>query len=122
MLEELVVDGLGAIDHAEISLGPGLSALTGETGAGKTLLVAALGLLTGERADRSRVREGAAGAVVEGRFRIPATHPVLEALMDQEIVAPTQEEAEVVLSRSVPADGRAARARINGRLVTAGVL
>ena len=82
MLEELVLDGLGAIDHAEIGLGPGLSALTGETGAGKTLLVAALGLLSGDRSDRTRVREGASSAVVEGRFTVPAGHLALTALVE----------------------------------------
>lgn len=122
MLEELVVDGLGAIDHAEIGLGAGLSALTGETGAGKTLLVAALGLLLGERSDRSRVREGASETVVEGRFTVPADHPALGKLIDQEIIHASEEDVEIVLHRSIPADGRAARARINGRLVTTAVL
>ena len=122
MLEELVVDGLGAIDHAEIGLGPGLSALTGETGAGKTLLVAALGLLSGDRSDRTRVREGASSAVVEGRFTVPAGHPALTALVEQEIETTDTAATEVVLSRTIPADGRPARARINGRLVTAAVL
>jgi DNA repair protein RecN (Recombination protein N) len=122
MLEELSVAGLGAIDHAEVTLGPGLSALTGETGAGKTLLVAALGLLTGERADRSRVREGAAEAVVEGRFRVPAAHAVVDLLLEHELVDPDGDEAEIVITRIVPADSKPARARINGRMVTAAVL
>ena len=78
MLEELVVDGLGAIDHAEIELGQGLNALTGETGAGKTLLVAALGLLRGQRSDRSRVREGSTETIVEGRFRVLPGHPAID--------------------------------------------
>lgn len=122
MLEELAVDGLGAIDHAEVAVGSGLSALTGETGAGKTLLVAALGLLTGERADRTRVREGAAQAVVEGRFTIPAEHPAAALLIEHELIDPASDPIEVVLTRTVSGDAKPARARINGRMVTAAVL
>ena len=59
MLRELVVEGLGVIERAELELQGGCSALTGETGAGKTLVVAALGLLIGGRSDRALVREGA---------------------------------------------------------------
>ncbi len=68
MLEELHVTGLALIDDAWLELGPGLTVLTGETGAGKTVLVGALKLLLGERADTSLVRSGATEAVVEGRF------------------------------------------------------
>ncbi len=67
-LVELRVRNLGVIDDVTVDLGPGMTALTGETGAGKTLLVEALGLLLGGRADPSVVRAGADEATVEGRF------------------------------------------------------
>ncbi|HYI45207.1 MAG TPA: DNA repair protein RecN [Actinomycetota bacterium] len=122
MLEELRVEGLGAIDKAEFSLGAGCAALTGETGAGKTLLVVALGLLTGARADRSLVREGAKAARVEGRFSVAAGDPVLEWLAEQDLIDETGEIGEVVITRTVPADGASAKARVNGRLTTSSVL
>ena len=97
MLIELSVRDLGVIAEARLLFGAGLTAVTGETGAGKTLLVEAIGLLVGERADATLVRSGAAEATVEGRFLIG--------------------DEEVVLSRVVPADGRS-RAYVNGRLAT----
>lgn len=101
MLVELFVDNLGVIESARIPLGPGLVALTGETGAGKTMLVEALDLLAGRKADSSRVRVGAIEAAVEGLFVI--------------------DDEEYVLRRVVPADGRS-RAYINGELATASML
>ena len=73
MLVELRVRNLGVIDDVTVMLGPGMTALTGETGAGKTLLVEALSLLLGGRADPSMVRAGADEAMVEGRFVGPPT-------------------------------------------------
>jgi len=101
MLVELAVTDLGVIDRARLVLGPGMTALTGETGAGKTMLVEAIGLLLGGRAEPDLVREGAPEAVVEGRF-----------LADGD---------EVVLTRVVPRDGRS-RAYVDGRMVTAAAL
>lgn len=98
MLEELAVTDLGVIAHARLDLRGRLTALTGETGAGKTLLLGALELLSGARADASMVRTGAEEAVVEGRFS-------------------TTDGDELVLRRVVPRDGRS-RAYRNGALVT----
>ena len=67
MLEEVRITGLGVIDDALLELSPGFTALTGETGAGKTMVVTGLGLLFGGRADPSRVRPGEQRAAVEGR-------------------------------------------------------
>jgi DNA repair protein RecN (Recombination protein N) len=124
MLSELVVEGLGVIDRAEITLDRGASALTGETGAGKTLVVAALSLLLGDRADRSLVREGAPEARVEGRFVVARSHPAVSLLRAHGILRTEEpdEEVELILTRSVAADGRSRPARINGRLVTVAVL
>jgi DNA repair protein RecN (Recombination protein N) len=102
MLVELRVRDLGVIDDQTVLLGPGMTALTGETGAGKTLIVEAIDLLLGARADAVLVRPGALEAVVEGRFV-------------------TAEGDEVVLGRAVPAAGRS-RAYIDGRMATSTAL
>src|SRR6266567_3575249 len=70
MLEEVRITGLGVIDDAVLELSPGLNVVTGETGAGKTMVVSGLGLLFGGRADPARVRPGAERASVEGRLRV----------------------------------------------------
>ena len=101
MLTELAVADLGVIGELSLVLGPGMTAVTGETGAGKTLVVEAIELLMGGRADPSMVRHGAAEAVIEGRFVVDG--------------------AETVLRRVVPAEGRS-RAYVDGRLATAGSL
>jgi DNA repair protein RecN (Recombination protein N) len=98
MLRELHVADLGIVDDATILVDVGLTAITGETGAGKTLLVEALDLLLGGRADSGLVRDGASEARVEGRFT-------------------SEEGEEVVLTRVVPVDGRS-RAYVDGHLAT----
>lgn len=98
MLTELHIENLGVIERVELTLGGGLTAVTGETGAGKTMLVEAIELLVGGRADTTMVRHGAAEARVDGRFV-------------------TADGAERVLTRVVPADGRS-RAYVDGRLAT----
>lgn len=119
MLTELDVQGLGVIEGSAVTLSAGSTALTGETGAGKTLVVAALGLLSGGRAERSMVRRGAQHALVEGRFRIPKDSPVLDRLRRQDIALDIDgDDVEVILSRSVSPDGRASRSRINGSMVS----
>jgi len=109
VLSELRVSQLGVIEDLSLVFGPGMTALTGETGAGKTLVVEAVELLVGGRADGMLVRPGAAEAIVEGRF-VPA--------VGTGGVGPAP---EVVLSRVVPSDGRS-RAYIDGRMATAGAL
>ena len=124
MLNELVVEELGVIKRAELILDRGCSALTGETGAGKTLLVAALSLLLGARGDRSLVRTGAPEARVEGHFSIPANHPAADLLVAHGILDKIAGDnaVELVISRTIPADSRAGKARINGRLATVTLL
>lgn len=98
MLSELHIENLGVIERVELTFGPGLTAVTGETGAGKTMLVEAIELLVGGRADMSMVRHGADEARIDGRFV-------------------TAGGVERVLTRVVPADGRS-RAYVDGRLAT----
>jgi DNA repair protein RecN (Recombination protein N) len=109
MLQELRVENLLLIDRAELALAPGLNVVTGETGAGKTLLAQALDLLLGGRAGSGVVRAGAAEAYVEGVFSIPPELADLELL-------PTGAE-EIVLARRVWPDGRT-RAYVCGRSAT----
>jgi DNA repair protein RecN (Recombination protein N) len=106
MLVELHVRDLGVIEEARLLVSPGMTALTGETGAGKTVLVDALGLLVGARADAGVVRTGAEEAVIEGRF-----------LRDGD----DGEPVEVVLCRVVPRTGRS-RAYVDGRLAPVSTL
>ena len=109
MLQELRVENLLLIDRAELTLAPGLNVVTGETGAGKTLLAQALDLLLGGRAGSGVVRAGAAEAYVEGVFSIPPELAGAEVL-------PTGAE-EIVLARRVWPDGRT-RAYVCGRSAT----
>ncbi|MGH9076716.1 MAG: DNA repair protein RecN [Acidimicrobiales bacterium] len=121
MLSELRVRNLGVIEDLSLLLGPGLTALTGETGAGKTLVVEALKLLLGGRADPIMVRPGAAEALVEGRFLVPTAPAGAEPAQTGPEPAPAGAEpapaGEVVLARSVSASGRS-RAYVDGRMAT----
>jgi DNA repair protein RecN (Recombination protein N) len=101
MIEQLRVRSLGVIDDIDIALGPGLTAITGETGTGKTLIVEALELLVGGKSDASLVRFGQEEAIVEGLFVVDAE--------------------ETVVSRVIPQSGRS-RATINDRLATVAAL
>jgi DNA repair protein RecN (Recombination protein N) len=111
MLCELRVENLLLIERAELRLAPGLNVLTGETGAGKTVLAQALDLLLGGRAKPGIVRPGAAEAYVEGVFDLPEA---LRGELGERLPAGA---AEVVLARRVGADGRT-RALVNGRSAT----
>src|SRR4051794_40106234 len=112
MLHELRVENLLLIERAELRLGPGLNALTGETGAGKTVLAHALDLLLGGKPRPGIVRPGAAEAYVEGVFALPPDLP--DDLVDR---LPSDAE-ELVLARRVSAEGRT-RAYLGGRSATA---
>ena len=119
MLEEMRIADLGVIADALLEFGPGLSVVTGETGAGKTMVVSGLGLLMGARADSGLVRAGAERAVVEGRFRIEPTGPV--AARVAEIGGDLDDDGTLLVSRTVGADGRS-RAYVGGRAAPVGVL
>ena len=119
MLAEMRIQGLGVIDEAALELHPGFTVVTGETGAGKTMVVTGLHLLSGGRSDASKVRAGSAKAIVEGRFAEIAGERALRILSDAG--ADTDEDGSVIAVRSVGADGRS-RAHLGGRSVPVGVL
>ncbi len=119
MLEEVRISGLGVIEDALLELSPGFTALTGETGAGKTMVVTGLGLLFGGRADPARVRPGAQRASVEGRLRTDPDGPVARQVA--EAGGELDEDGTLVLSRTVSAEGRS-RAFAGGASVPVALL
>ena len=128
MIEEISIRDLGVIGEARLPLGPGFTALTGETGAGKTMVVTALGLLLGERSDSGAVRSGSNQAVVEGHWDVPAAGPVADRVRDaggdldeSSGDDPAKRRAHLILGRSVGSDGRS-RATVGGRAAPVGVL
>ncbi len=123
VIEEISIRDLGVIGEARLLLGPGFTALTGETGAGKTMVVTALGLLLGERADSGAIRSGAPQTVVEGHWEVADSGPVAERVRDAggDLDGAAGGRAALVLGRSVTADGRS-RAVVGGRAAPVGVL
>jgi DNA repair protein RecN (Recombination protein N) len=109
VLRELHISGLGVIDDLDLEVHPGLTVLTGETGAGKTMVTVGLSLALGARGSASLVRSGAKAARVQARFDAPAD------------AGEWAEDGEVVLARTVGADGKSA-ARIGGQIATASAL
>ncbi|MFD8739778.1 DNA repair protein RecN [Streptomyces sp. NPDC059618] len=118
VLEEMRIRSLGVIDDAVVELSPGFTAVTGETGAGKTMVVTSLGLLLGGRADPALVRIGAKSAVVEGRISVPAGGT---AVVRAEEAGAELDDGVLLISRTVSAEGRS-RAHLGGRSVPVGVL
>ena len=118
MLTALSIRDVLLIEALDIELGEGLTVLTGETGAGKSILLDSLGLALGARADSGLVRGGTERAQVSARFELGASHPAFALLRQQEIGC---EEGELVLRRAVRADG-GSRAWMNDQPVSAGLL
>ncbi|GAA2147336.1 DNA replication and repair protein RecN [Humibacillus xanthopallidus] len=118
MFSQMRIRGVGVIDDALLELSPGLNVLTGETGAGKTMVVSGLGLLLGERADSSLVRTGSDSALVEGVVQLPLGHPALVRAAE---AGAEHDEGELVIARSIAAAGRS-RAHVGGRTAPVGVL
>lgn len=116
MIEEILIRDLGVISEARLELGPGLTVLTGETGAGKTMVLNALGLLLGERSDSSAIRKGQEQAFVEGRWLLAES--ALNRIRELGIELDDQ---ELLVNRSVSAEGRS-RAALSGKSVPVGIL
>src|SRR5450756_2144258 len=112
VFEEIRIRDLGVISSAELTLGAGLTVITGETGAGKTMVLSGLSLLLGGRADATRVRAGATQAEAEGRVKLPADSAAIARAIDAG--AELDEDGSLVLLRTVAAEGRS-RAYCGGR-------
>lgn len=120
MLEEIRISSLGVIEESVLELGPGFTAITGETGAGKTMVVTALGLLLGGRADAGAVRTGARSARVEGLLRVDGPWAErLERRVDE--IGGEVEDGSLVVARQISAEGRS-RAFAGGASVPVGAL
>ena len=119
MLTELRIRNFAIIESVTLPLAPGFNVLTGETGAGKSIIVGALGLLVGERATSDLVRTGAARATVEAVFDVSGARAIAAALDARGVEA---EDGTLVLKREVAAAGGRARAWINGSPVTTALL
>ena len=126
MIDHLRISGLGVIGEATVDLDPGFTVVTGETGAGKTMVVTALGLLLGARADAGAVRRGSSRAVVDAGVRVAADHAALRLAQDAGAVVDEGDDGtrDLVLSRSVTASGEGTRSRAaaGGRSVPVGLL
>ncbi len=123
MIEQMRLRDLGVIAEATLPMGPGFTAITGETGAGKTMVVTGLGLLLGQRADSGAVRAGAGAASVEGVWIVRPDGAVAERVREAgaEVEPIDDENAELIVSRTISAEGRS-RATVGGRTAPAGVL
>ena len=118
-LVEVRIRDLGVITDATLRFGRGLTVLTGETGAGKTMVVTAVSLLFGGRADASRVRPGASQATVDGRLQLPPDHPAVERVISAG--GELDEDGSVTIRRTVSPAGRS-RAFVGGAPVPVAVL
>ena len=117
MLTELRITGLGVIEDATLEFAPGLTVLTGETGAGKTMVVTGLSLLFGSRADAGMLRLGSVAASIEGLLEVDSDNPALARARD----AGADVTDGLILVRSLTETGRS-RAHVGGRSVPVGVL
>ena len=118
MIEEIAITDLGVIESAPIQLDPGLTVITGETGAGKTMVLTGLSLLLGGKADPGSVRPGCERATVEGTFVPPAAHPALERATEAGAIL---DDGALLVVRTVAVQGRS-RAHLGGRSVPQGLL
>jgi DNA repair protein RecN (Recombination protein N) len=116
VIEEILIRDLGVISEAKLEFGPGLTVLTGETGAGKTMVLNALGLLLGERSDSSAIRKGQDQAFVEGRWLLAESAVARIRELGIEL-----DDSELLVNRSVSAEGRS-RANLSGKSVPVGIL
>ncbi len=119
-LQEITIRGLGVIDNAQVEFKSGLNVITGETGAGKTMLLTALNLILGGKADSDLVRTGQERLTTSGRFLLPSPIPAeMKLLLEENDVV--IEEGAILLNRNVAKDGKS-RAMVSGVSTTAAIL
>jgi DNA repair protein RecN (Recombination protein N) len=122
MLSELRITDFAIIDKLRLQFAPGFNVLTGETGAGKSIIIDAVGVLVGGRAESQMVRAGAPRAIVEGLFYLSNTaHATIDPILTENDLADDEERDMLILSREIRDNGRTT-ARVNGRVVTAAIL
>jgi DNA repair protein RecN (Recombination protein N) len=121
MIEEIRITDVGVIDEASLELTPGLNVLTGETGAGKTMILTALGMVLGGKVDPGRVRVGSSKASAEAILGVDPSSPALQRAIEAGAVDEDDDVAELILARTVSSSGRS-RAILSGRMVPASVL
>ncbi len=122
MITELTITDFAIIDHLDLKLASGFVVFTGETGAGKSIIIDAVDLLLGGRADATQVRAGAEAARVEGVFTLPdAVRVEVEAVLEREELQEDDGFLQVTLTREVRREGRSA-CRVNGRAVSLAIL
>lgn len=121
MLAELNINDIVLIDNLHLELGPGLNVLTGETGAGKSILLDSLGLATGARADKGLIRHGQTKGSVSALFEVPQSHVIIALLRQHDIALEDTKTIPVILRRVQSSDGRS-RAYINDEPVSVGLL
>jgi DNA repair protein RecN (Recombination protein N) len=108
-LEEISIRNLGVIESAEIEFKPGLNVLTGETGAGKTMVLTALSLILGGKAESEKVRTGTQRMITSGRFSVPSR--LVDQLLD---LGADLEEGSLLISRTVTREGKS-RINVGGK-------
>ena len=118
VLVDLSIRNYAVIKEVDLSFGPGLNVLTGETGAGKSVIIGAIALLLGSRASVDLIRTGCSSLLVEGSFQLPPSIPLREFLEEQGLAGDSD---ELIISREVNRNGRN-RCRINDRMVNVSVL
>ena len=116
MIEELSIRNVALIDKLQLELAPGLNVLTGETGAGKSVILQAVGLALGERGIASVVRLGESNARVQITVALPPNHPTWQRLSDSDLVDEVDVADPLFLSRQINASGRS-RCHVNGQTV-----
>lgn len=122
MIEEIYIRDLGVIQEARLAFGSGLTVITGETGAGKTMVLSALGLLLGERSDTSSIRRGQDQAFVEGRWLLKSNTHVAAQINERLAEAGAEiSEGELIMNRSVSSEGRG-RASVSAKAVPINLL
>jgi DNA repair protein RecN (Recombination protein N) len=120
MLNDLRIDNFAIIDHLELSFSPGLNVFTGETGAGKSIIIDAVESLLGNRADATQVRAGVERANIEASFEIPeAVSQAVFGILEREAL--NEDSKTITLGREIRSNGRSI-ARVNGRVVSVGLL
>lgn len=119
MLTELRITNFAVLEQLSLSLDPGFTVLTGETGAGKSLLIDAIALLVGGRVSSDQIRFGEDEAQLEAAFQIPANHPILKRLRDQGILGP--QDSQLIIRRVIARSGRN-RVYLNGAMSPVHVL